>query len=349
MADLSNINIVPCKCTILFCVILVFCSPGVRLLARPLLPMASPYQSDQPASHNGEFFDAIDYIKTVIKNNVSNSDIISGALNKLDFLSTSFSTLISSHISKIVAEASDEKDRRRIVVLDGLPENQDPKGSVRNSADLELVRSISDTLGLDSSIWSTERLGRRSDRPRLLKVFFHSSIAASLFLKGFHSLRRNDASFESIFARPSLSEAERKHQFDLRQEARKRTKEEKVDFVVYAGKVVRKDSIASLKKQLSANSSEQSKPLSHGSSASSHSHPHSSHSRSSSRRRRNADENPTTAKRTLISDTDLRAALLNKSYTSWNKPNYSSSGHNSRSSQSTIGPSKPSGSPNENH
>lgn len=147
----------------------------------------------------------------------------------------------------------------RIIVLDGVPESEKDLGSERNLEDLALVRSISDNLGLDHNIWSTERLGVKSNtRPRLLKLFFHSSRGASLFLRGFNHLRYSNSTFRKIYARYSQSEAERKRLFELRRKARELTQKEGTDYVVYAGILTKKSEIPALKKRLSSSNADSS-------------------------------------------------------------------------------------------
>lgn len=200
---------------------------------------------------NAQIADAFSSIQGILKSAVKDPPALSEALTKLDFLSSSFSALFSIDFKKVVDESADERERKRIIVLDGIPESTKDSGHLRNLEDLDLVRSISDNLGLDSTIWATERLGKKGPhRPRLLKVFFLSSKASSLFLKGFNHLRRANPAFGKIFARFSQSAAERQKEFELRQEARTRTQREGTRYVVYAGTLTKQADIEALKQKL---------------------------------------------------------------------------------------------------
>lgn len=195
--------------------------------------------------------EVISSLQGILKTSVSDSVLLKDALAKLDYLSASFSALVSKNIVNLVHETCEERERKRIIILDGLPESKHELGHQRNLEDLELVRSISDNLGLDNSIWATERLGRRSTgRSRLLKIFFLSSQASSLFIRGFSHLRASNPTFSKIYARYSMSESERKREFELRQEARKRSETEGVRYVVYAGVLTKKDDVEALKVKL---------------------------------------------------------------------------------------------------
>lgn len=199
---------------------------------------------------SSQITDAIASLQGILKDRVSDASVLTEALSKLDVLSNSFSALFSINIQQIVEEKCEEKERMRTIVLDGLPESDKEYGSHRNLEDLAMVRSISDNLGLDHTIWATERLGVRSHRPRLLKVFFMSSKGASLFLRGFNFLRNSNPTFNKIYARFSQSQEERKRLFELRKEAREKTQTEGISYVVYAGILTKKSEIPALKNRL---------------------------------------------------------------------------------------------------
>lgn len=277
-------------------------------------------------------------IQDILKSSNISPPILSEALKKLDFLSSSFSALFSVKLKEAVEESIDEKERKKIVVLDGLPESDSESGQQRNLDDLAMVRNISDNIGLDNTIWATERLGmRKSDRPRLLKIFFLSSKAASLFLKGFHHLRRSNQAFSKIYARYSLSDAERKRDFELRQEARKRSTED-VKFVVYAGVVVKKDDIPKIKNKLNTDTHNSQANRSAAKSQSSRN----SRSQSARGTKRNStptNTNGTRPKQSIITKSpvsaeDLKIALAAKKHNDWLKEKDTSAAKSSETTSS---------------
>lgn len=201
---------------------------------------------------------ALDSIKDVLSKTVKDQELLTGVLSKVEFVSSTITALLSTNLTKAVRDICDEADRKKIVVLDGVPESNANSPSLKNQEDLTLARKISDNLGLESTIWATERLGRIRVRPRLLKLFFLSSKAAALFLRGFHALRASDPSFSGVFARFSQSEAERLKEFELRKKARELTEKEGIPYVVYAGRVAKKEDIPKIREELRKHSSQSS-------------------------------------------------------------------------------------------
>lgn len=195
-------------------------------------------------------FKKLDELKSLIQTFQIPDSQRSDALSLLDSAALSFSSFVSDHCVKITQELVEQRERDKIVVLDMVPEQEHQSFSARNSADLALARAISDKLQLTGTIFATERLGKLNPkRPRKLKLFFLSRSNALNFLKAFHIKSRQDSTLSGIFARKSLSDAERKKEFELRQIAKERSVKEKVHFVVYAGEVVKKDDIPKIRSE----------------------------------------------------------------------------------------------------
>ncbi|EYB87365.1 hypothetical protein Y032_0264g615 [Ancylostoma ceylanicum] len=131
--------------------------------------------------------------------------------------------------------------RQRSIVIHGVPEL--PKTSLPSirQADVEnKVSEILDTLGVEARPWAVFRMGRRDDnKPRLTKVILPSRSQYFTVL-GRARLLRDMAEFKHIYVRASLTEAERRRDFDLRMQARERNQAlGRKEFVVYRGEIVK--------------------------------------------------------------------------------------------------------------
>lgn len=151
-------------------------------------------------------------------------------------------------VRKIAIDTVEERERKKIVVLSGFPEEVSGTPSQRNNADLLAMRNLADKLHVNGTLYGTERLGRPSadprNKPRLLKIFFFQSSQAMAFLSAFRPFKQQNVAFRRVFARLSQSSEERAREFELRQQARELSKTEKQHYVVYSGAIYRQRSVS---------------------------------------------------------------------------------------------------------
>uniref|UniRef100_A0A7I4Z602 CUE domain-containing protein n=1 Tax=Haemonchus contortus TaxID=6289 RepID=A0A7I4Z602_HAECO len=144
---------------------------------------------------------------------------------------------------KIPMEFSDllESDKRgRSIVISGLDEGQ---GGLRPSArqrDLkDKVFMVLDALDVECRPVEMYRMGKPNPkRPRLVKVVLPSRSHWRRVLANARLLR--EAGLPNVFIRRSMTEDERKREYELRQEARERNKGSSTrEWVVYQGQLKR--------------------------------------------------------------------------------------------------------------
>ena len=106
-------------------------------------------------------------------------------------------------------EMYEERERRRSIVIIGVPENRNPNRASKISHDFRCVGQILDHLAVECDPISVYRMGRpNTTYDRLLKVVLPSSFHASLALKRASQMRFFPLS-KGVFIRPSLSKEER--------------------------------------------------------------------------------------------------------------------------------------------
>lgn len=142
--------------------------------------------------------------------------------------------VVASPVTIVDAE---EKERRRSIVVSGLPEIAG-KPSERRAADKERLHSLVDELDVDVDVTAAYRMGeKKGDRPRLLKVVLGSSKHQQSLLRGCGKLKTSP-NFGGVFVRPSLTKEQRQEDFVLRTELRRRRAlGEKVRIVGWPGEV----------------------------------------------------------------------------------------------------------------
>lgn len=107
-----------------------------------------------------------------------------------------------------VSSSYEEIERRRSIVILGIPENFQCPSSLKVVHDLSFLRGIFDFLQIECHPVSIYRVGRViSGRSRLLKVVLPSSFFAGLIIRRAPKLRT--FSFRGIYIRPSLTISER--------------------------------------------------------------------------------------------------------------------------------------------
>ncbi|EYC03671.1 hypothetical protein Y032_0092g2553 [Ancylostoma ceylanicum] len=112
---------------------------------------------------------------------------------------------------------------QRSIVIHGIPELPTNALPSERQADVEArVSDVFDALGVEARPWAVFRMGKMSEtRPRLTKVILHSRSQFFPILGRARSLRQM-SDYKHIFIRASITEAERRREYDLRKEVRDR-------------------------------------------------------------------------------------------------------------------------------
>ncbi|KIH69415.1 hypothetical protein ANCDUO_00246 [Ancylostoma duodenale] len=135
-------------------------------------------------------------------------------------------------------------------IVHGIPELPTDALPSERQADIEAkVLRILDALGVEATPWAVFRMGKMSeDRPHLTKVILPSRSHYYAVPGRARSLKEM-CNYRHIFIRASLTEAERKKEYDLRQEVRNRNHSLcHGECVVYKGEVVKVLDIPSLRR-----------------------------------------------------------------------------------------------------
>ena len=152
-------------------------------------------------------------------------------------------------------ETPEEKERKRSLVLIGLPESTDPKASSRVRSDAAAVAEIFDILDMAAQPTTIFRMGHPdpnhfADRPRkgprILKIVMPSSGLQRQVLSSLKSKRnelRKSARFQRCFIRPSLTPEQREMDKAAHTELKRRKDagEKKLfirNFKVYSGDTI---------------------------------------------------------------------------------------------------------------
>nr|CDJ90946.1 hypothetical protein HCOI_01249700 [Haemonchus contortus] len=147
---------------------------------------------------------------------------------------------LSEKIPMEFADLLESDKRSRSIVISGLEEGQDGLRSSARQRDLEdKVARVLDAVDVECRPAEIYRVGKpNSKHPRLVKVVLPSRSHRRRALANARLLR--DTGFPKIFIRRSMTEDERKREYELRQEARERNKGSGVrEWVVYHGQLKR--------------------------------------------------------------------------------------------------------------
>ena len=115
--------------------------------------------------------------------------------------------------SSVVVEQREKEKRQLNIILHNLAESNAPEGTNRKEDDIKKCSSIFQTyLGSSADITNAIRLGKRSDKPRLLKITLNSAQEKSLILKNKLKLRSsgNPDHIRKLFITPDLTPGEQK-------------------------------------------------------------------------------------------------------------------------------------------
>ncbi|KAL3119311.1 hypothetical protein niasHT_000089 [Heterodera trifolii] len=165
-------------------------------------------------------------------------------------------TILQQNQHNTVEEAIQEQERRRSIVVMGLPESAGPKPSDRVAADRTAVSSVLDELGIKCPIsnyrmGSPHQAGSGHGRPRLMKIIFHTPKFQHQALAEWNKKRgamKQQDKWKNMNIRPSLSPAELDARRQLQKECTEKRKDGR-DWVIYAGMVIERSNILNFHKK----------------------------------------------------------------------------------------------------
>ncbi|KAL6734052.1 hypothetical protein Aduo_004635 [Ancylostoma duodenale] len=152
---------------------------------------------------------------------LSSEEIINVLLERnTDPVSEKMMMILKGRMRQEVSDAVEKEKRDRSLVISGLAEwGMDKPLLQRQKYLYEQVADILDTLKVDCLPEVVYRMGKYSEtRPRLVKVVLPSRSHWSLALSKAYLLRRTK--YSNIYVRRSMTSAERKQEYELREQAR---------------------------------------------------------------------------------------------------------------------------------
>ena len=105
----------------------------------------------------------------------------------------------------VVDEQRDQDKRKLNLILHNINESDKQDGPSRKADDIAYITALlRDHVGIAPTVTNAFRLGKRSDRPRLLKISVSSIDEKSSILRQCHKLRNSDnpVDIQKIFLRP---------------------------------------------------------------------------------------------------------------------------------------------------
>jgi len=154
--------------------------------------------------------------------------------------------LTSESVSTItvgVVDEQRERDRRKLnLIFHNVPESAKQRGPERKADDISTVSGLlHQHIGSKPTISNAVRLGKKSDRPRLLKVSVTTTQEKSTILRNCYKLRnsKNPTYVQKIFATPDLTPLEQKKDKVLRQKLAEMNKDDKT-YKIKNGVIVRR-------------------------------------------------------------------------------------------------------------
>lgn len=149
-------------------------------------------------------------------------------------------------LSKLSINAVESEKRGRSLVISGLPEAEPNTSLTAKRKDLEeKVSGVLEVLQVDCYPLEVYRMGKPGGaRPRLVKIVMPSKSYWAAALSNAYKLRGSD--LRDVYIRKSMTESERKEDFELRKECRDRNaKLNYRKWVVYRGAITDVDDLPS--------------------------------------------------------------------------------------------------------
>lgn len=170
----------------------------------------------------------------------SSKDCSRSCKSLIDLLAGLLSASVQHIKSNSVNSPAEEYHRQHSVVIIGLPESANVRPTQRAQEDLDQIKDIFDTAGIEALPTTHYRMGQaKNGLPRLLKVELPTRAFVRQLLAAKTSINKMPG-LEKVRIRPSLTLEERKKREELIIQCTKKRQETNLDYVIYAGQIIEK-------------------------------------------------------------------------------------------------------------
>ena len=159
-----------------------------------------------------------------------------------DIVMNDTSNDIAATVTSLINEEREKEKRKLNVIVHNLPECDDPDPSNRKSHDISKTSSIVDKyLSVPTTITQAIRIGKKREKPRLLKITFNSSQEKAAVLRSCTKLRKSDVpeDVRRIYITPDLTPKEQELNKTLRSQLAEKNKNGN-QYRIKNGKIVRR-------------------------------------------------------------------------------------------------------------
>ena len=149
---------------------------------------------------------------------------------------------ITATVTQLMNEEKEKEKRKLNVIIHNLPECNDPDPSNRKNHDISKVSSIIDKhLSVPTNITQAIRIGKKREKPRLLKITLNSAQQKAAVLRNCTKLRSSNIpeDVRKIYVTPDLTPKEQELNKCLRSQLSEKNKDGK-QFRIKNGKIVRR-------------------------------------------------------------------------------------------------------------
>ena len=126
--------------------------------------------------------------------------------------------LIANTVVTALNKEREREKRQLSMIVHNLSESTAPEGETRKRDDIKHVTDIFKYLGAKTKIIKAARLGKKFDKPRLLKITVDTVESKALILSNCTNLQKTEPSshFNKIYITPDLTPTERETNCQLR-------------------------------------------------------------------------------------------------------------------------------------
>ena len=159
-----------------------------------------------------------------------------------DIVMNDTSNDIAATVTSLINEEREKEKRKLNVIVHNLPECDDPDPSNRKSHDISKTSSIVDKyLSVPTTITQAIRIGKKREKPRLLKITFNSSQEKAAVLCSWTKLRKSDVpeDVRRIYITPDFTPKEQELNKTLRSQLAEKNKNGN-QYRIKNGKIVRR-------------------------------------------------------------------------------------------------------------
>lgn len=164
-------------------------------------------------------------------------------------------TLLSfsaKQLKKAAGESIEEHNRRHEVVVMNLPESAAIMPTARAIADMDAVKGLFDAAGVEALPIAVYRMGKREEDggrgyKRLLKIRLPTTAHVRTLLRNQRQIQ-DIKGMERVKIRPSMSREERDARKVLVEECAAKRKEDGLEWIVYAGRVMLREDVAKFRR-----------------------------------------------------------------------------------------------------